>query len=287
MSEHDPAQSNTPKRGLITLIALALVILLLVVVVLWWSGSDEEPDSRQSVPVEVSEPEPLPDPEPEPEPLPDYMPLPEPDSTADVDPEPDPEPEIELPELNQSTEPLLAELEEREQNVRPLRSEHLVRDMVIFVHNLSDGEVIRESAGVSSPDARFTTQEVDNQLYIDERSFARYDELVDWFVSLDSEVVVNLYEAYQPLFEQAFTEIAHPDETFQVQIQDAIDVLLATPEPEGLLALSDDSVMYTFADPDLESLPAAQKQMLRLGLENQRKVKRKLREIRARLEELN
>lgn len=293
MREHEPARpepdqhesTDRSRRGLVSIVAAVLLLILLIVVVLWWRSEPEPEPVRQPVPERV---EPRPQPEPQPEPEPEPVPEPEPQPAPVIETDEPPqlvEPEQPLPELDDSTAPLLAELDQQDINTRPVQSEHLIRDVVIFVHNLSDGEVIRESATVAGPDARFATQVVDEQLYIDERSYQRYDELVDWFVSIDSEVLVNLFVVYQPLFEQAFDEIAHPDETFAEQVIGAVDVLLQTPEPEGLLALQDDRVMYTFADPDLEDLPAAQKQMLRLGLDNQRRVKSKLREIRALLED--
>lgn len=284
----DKQQANdqhdaSPRKGLVSLIiAGVLIVILVVVVVLWTTGSEPDEPQRRSVPApEVTEPEPEPEPVPDPEPVPevivpDVQPL-----VPDVVDEADPEPEIELPELGESTAVIVDEAQQRDLNTRPVRSEHLVRDLVVFLHNLSDGEIIRESATVAPPDARFSTQTVDDQLYIDERTYARYNEMVDWFVGLESETLVRLYRDFEPLFAQAFGEIAHPDEAFEDQVIEAIDVLLGTPEPDGLLALSDDQVMYTFADPELEALPAAQKQMLRLGLDNQRRVKRKLREIRA------
>ncbi len=42
--------------------------------------------------------------------------------------------------------------------------------------------------------------------------------------------------------------------------------------------------MYTFADDSYESLPAAQKQLLRMGPDNIQRVKDKLREIRRALQ---
>lgn len=282
-------QPESNKKGMLSIVvAGVLVIVLIVVVWSWLGGDDDDQDSlRQPAPVEVRDVEPV---QAEPEPIAESE---EEDDTADSMPDsatPEPtqieqEPVVELPELDQSTPVLVDEAESRELNTRPLRSEHLVRDLVIFAHNLSSGDVIRESATIRGPEARFTTQTVDDQLYIDEASYTRYNEMVEWFRNLDSERLVSVYSDYEALFSQAFAEIAHPDERFIEQLLEGIDVLLATPEPEGLLALSDDQVMYTFADPELEALPAAQKQMLRLGLENQRQVKRKLREIRALLEE--
>lgn len=286
-SDSQPQESQPNKAGLISIVVAVLLIVILIVVVWSWWGDDDEPATRQPAPVEVDVREPEPEqPSPQPEPVVDDFEPPQPEvMVPDIEqPEQEPVPEVELPELDESTPVLVDAAQSRDLSTRPLRSEHLVRDLVVFVHNLSDGDLIRESATVRGPDARFATQTVDDQLYIDERSYARYNEMVDWFASLDSERLVSMYSDYEPLFHQAFGEIAHPDEQFVDQLIDAIDVLLATPEPEGLLALSDDQVMYTFADPELEQLPAAQKQMLRLGLENQRRVKRKLRELRALLE---
>lgn len=286
MRDHDSAQperTDRSRRGLVSIVAAVLLLILLVVVILWWRSGPEPEPVRQPVPERI-EPRAEPEPQPEPDPEPVY----ERESESMVDeeePEDVAEPSRPLPDLDESTEPFMADLSEQNLSTRPVRSDHLIRDITIFVHNLSDGDLIRESAAVTGPDARFTTQVVDEQLYIDERSFRRYDELVDWFVGLDSQAIVTVFMVYQPLFEQALDEIAHPDETFAGQLIDGIDVLLQTPEPEGLLALEDDRVMYTFADPDLEDLPGAQKQMLRLGLENQRRVKSKLREIRALLED--
>ena len=292
MSENQQANERAQKpqrKGLVSLvIAGVLVVLLVVLVVLWTTAEEAVEPQRRSVPAPditdtTTEAQPRPHIEPEPDVVvPEEQPI-VPDTITD-DSEPS-QPVRQLPSLDQSTAVVVGEAEERAINTRPVRSEHLIRDLVVFLHNLSDGAVIRESATIAPPDARFSTQTVDDQLYIDERTYRRYDEVVEWFGGLDSQTVVAMYRDFEPLFEQAFGEIAHPDESFEEQLLSAIDMLLATPEPDGLLALSDDQVMYTFADPELEQLPAAQKQMLRLGLENQRRVKRKLREIRAVLQD--
>jgi len=59
-----------------------------------------------------------------------------------------------------------------------------------------------------------------------------------------------------------------------------IDHLLATPEPAAPLAVLQPRVLYEFANPDLEARSAGQKALLRMGPENERLVKAKLREFR-------
>jgi len=64
----------------------------------------------------------------------------------------------------------------------------------------------------------------------------------------------------------------------------AIKEVLDTPEPgSGQIELQRVSLVYQFADPKLEALPPLQKQLLRMGPENSRRVKAYLRELAAAL----
>jgi hypothetical protein len=58
---------------------------------------------------------------------------------------------------------------------------------------------------------------------------------------------------------------------------------LATPEIEEPARLVQPRVLYEFADPRLDNLPAGQEILLRMGRTNQLKLKPKLRAIRDRL----
>ena len=56
--------------------------------------------------------------------------------------------------------------------------------------------------------------------------------------------------------------------------------LLATPEVQGPIELTQPRVFYEFADPELEALSSGQKTLIRMGPENAAVVKAKLREVR-------
>ena len=71
-----------------------------------------------------------------------------------------------------------------------------------------------------------------------------------------------------------------------------IDQLLATPEPNGPLAVHLTEVKgpltserpwvrYEFSKPEYEALSAGQKMLLRMGPDNERRLKAKLREFRS------
>lgn len=281
-TEVKPALSGKVVVGLV-------VILVVILAILWFTrGSEPEPVDTPPTPVEqpvIAEPEPEPLPEPEPEvvvePEPEVVPIPE----EELDPVPEVEPEPPLPNLDEASPVLIEEAAAAGLAVDVVDSENVVRKLVVLAESMANGEIVREAMVVRGPESRFVVQEIDHQLYIDERTYARFDDLALWFYNLDTDALVALFNRFEPLFVEAHDEIKQPGSRLRNRILDAIAILLDTPEPTGLLALKDDKVMYTFADPELEALPPAQKQLLRLGPDNRALVKTKLREIRQRLQQ--
>jgi len=274
-----------------TVIAVAIVIIAVIIaVVWWWLPADQqtttekvaEPANTVSETAVVDEQQATTEPEPEPEPSPAAVEPDEPEQAAMAEPQPEPEPvqEPQLPALDESTPTVLQTLDTSGVVIQPLKSSQLVRDAVVIIDNLRNGTLVRDRTIVQRPDGRFQVMEIDGELYIDERSYQRYEALVDWFVSIEEQALIENYELFKPLMQQAYGEIGYPDADFTDAMLEAIDVLLATPVPETLVQVKDDEVMYTYADPAYEGLPPAQKQLLRMGPDNIKRIKQKLRDIR-------
>ncbi|MFC0446402.1 DUF3014 domain-containing protein [Pseudidiomarina halophila] len=288
MIDRDPNyQPQAGGKG--KLIAALTIVIVLAVVVIWYLMQDQNP-RQSSLPEPVAvEPQINTIDEPAENLVPDPAETVELGEEETAEPEAESpevtEPEPELPALTESTDEILARLEAQEQPVEPIQSEQLIRDAVVFVDNIRNGVVVRDAAPVAGPKGDFRVLEQDDKIYIDPRSYDRYNSLVDWFVSLDVEVLENLLERYQPLVGEALAEIGYPDTAPETVLLDAIDVLMATPSVGTVIELNDHSVMYRFADPALEALPDAQKQMLRLGPDNMRRVKLKLEALRTALQD--
>ncbi|HEX5792568.1 MAG TPA: DUF3014 domain-containing protein, partial [Rheinheimera sp.] len=118
---------------------------------------------------------------------------------------------------------------------------------------------------------------------LDETSFKRYEPYIQLLESVEPAQLVQLFNRYEPLLQQAYAELGYPDQLFRNKVIAAIDELLATPEVTYPLELERPAVVYTFADPAIEQLPAAQKQMIRLGPDNQKKIKALLQRYRSAL----
>ncbi len=98
---------------------------------------------------------------------------------------------------------------------------------------------------------------------------------------LDMKQVADVYLRFYPLFQSSYRDLGYPNGYFNDRLVQVIDSLLATPQPAGPVELTRPNVMYTFADPTLEALPAGQKLLLRMGPNNEAAVKAKLKELRA------
>lgn len=161
-----------------------------------------------------------------------------------------------------------------------IRPGELIRKYVVLVDNVANGGVAREAVATLGPDQPFVAQKVsENVSVMDETSYARYNQLTDVFVSLDSRRAAEFYELLKPLFQEAYEELGYPDKKFDDAMFGAVGRLLETPVIDEPIRLLQPVVMYEYEDPRLEALGGAQKQLLRMGPRNSRLIQAKLSEM--------
>lgn len=191
-----------------------------------------------------------------------------------------------LPPLNESDPTLqdqLAALFGANAFVDYFNGDDIVRHFVVSVDNLPRRKMAQRQLPVKPMPGRFATSGPGDELVLSPANGARYDAFLQAASAVDAKKLVAVYVYFYPLFQQAYMELGYPSGYFNDRLIAAIDTLLATPEIQGPIKLTQPKVLYEFADPDLEALPAGQKAMLRMGSENAAKAKAKLREIRAAL----
>lgn len=278
MSESTEQRSLTPY-----FIGIGAVVVILVAVLLWPASEPEpepvvEPVVAQPEPV-VETPEPFestPPPEPvEIEPTEEVEPLP-------VTPEPEPEP---IDTSDSAIKSALTSIATSETFVRLMVDDGLLQRFVVTVTNLADNEMAPNHRLVTPPSQSFRVYQQADREWVDAASFKRYTPYVDALESFDNASLLSLYKRYEEEIQTKYDEIGDPDVPFREVFLDAIDTLLDTPEVKMPIEVYTDSVMYKFADERLESLAAPQKQLLRTGPDNMRRVKAKLRDLKALLEE--
>ena len=199
-------------------------------------------------------------------------------------PEPEPEEPLVLPALNASDElvrQLVRTLSSNPRLASWLATEDLIRRFTASVVNVSEGLVPKAHVGFLQPREPFTTRNVDGAPVPTAKSYQRYDTIADVVSSLDTEGTIELYRDLGPLIDEAFRELGYPSQDFDRVLLAALDHLSATPIIEPEVELTERVTAFEFADPDLENLSSAQKQLLRTGPENVRKIQGKLRELRS------
>jgi hypothetical protein len=88
------------------------------------------------------------------------------------------------------------------------------------------------------------------------------------------------------MLQEAYDELGYPNEKFNEVVFKAIGRLLETPVINKPIRLVRPVVMYQFEDQKLESLSAAQKQLIRMGPKNTRALQVKLSEMALELRSL-
>jgi len=188
-----------------------------------------------------------------------------------------------LPALNASDPAMndaLSDLVGAQAVQRFLNVDGIVRNIVATVDNLPRESVASRLNPVKPVGGTVVTKGKDATLTIAPENAARYLPLVRLAQSLDAKRVAALYLRFYPLFQQAYEDLGYPGRYFNDRLVEAIDDMLAAPEIDKPIALVVPHVLYEFADPELESLSAGRKIMIRVGRGNEAILKAKLRELR-------
>ena len=269
------------------LLIIGVIIVVILALVFWPSKKEEvvapEPEVVQpdvEVPVEevpdVFETKPAPPPleleEPD-----EVPPMPEPV-------EPDPEPlDVSDPAIKSSLQEISTATDDSVN--RMIVNEGLLQRFVVSVTNLANDEMAPNHQLLTPPEQTFRVYSQAGKQWIDAASYKRYTPYVNMLESFESEALLGMYDIYKGDIQDKYAEIGDSNKNFNEVVLDAIDQLLDTPEVPVPVEVYTDSVTYKYIDPRLENLNEPQKQLLRTGPDNMRRIKAKLREIKVLLEE--
>lgn len=157
----------------------------------------------------------------------------------------------------------------------------IIRDVVVTVDNLPRKKVAAELRPLQPTPGDTAVDTQGSATILSQQNYARYESLMAVVNSVDPKAVAAVYFRLYPLFQQAYENLGYPGKYFNDRLVQAIDSLLATPDVQGPITLVRPKVFYQFADPSLESLPAGQKLLIRMGPQNAGIIKAKLQQFRA------
>jgi hypothetical protein len=162
-----------------------------------------------------------------------------------------------------------------------LLPENIIRHLVVTIDNLPRQKVAVEKRPTSPVAGSFIADGDELHATLDAKNYARYQPMVEVIGKTDMQQLATVYVRFYPLFQEAYQNLGYPNGYFNDRLVQVIDNLLAAPQPTGPIVLVRPNVMYTFADPALESRSAGQKLLIRMGPDNAAAIKVKLKELRA------
>jgi hypothetical protein len=172
--------------------------------------------------------------------------------------------------------------------------DHFVRRAVATTDNLGRSFAPDSMWPVRPTPGQFTVTGPAGAQVIAPENAARYDTFVDFATSIPLGPAVKLYAQLYPLFQSAYEDLGYPNGYFNDRLVAVLDLLLATPTPTGPIAVQLTQfkgesastrpwTRYDYADPALEALSSGQKILIRMGPENERRMKAVIRDLRNRV----
>lgn len=191
-----------------------------------------------------------------------------------------------LPSLDDSDTDVqggLTELLGSEAIARFLVPQRIVRNIVVTIDNAPREQMAVQQRPVKPTPGEFIASGSEERPILSPQNYARYAPFIAAVRRVDAKTLVAFYRGMQPLFQEAYEDLGHPNDQFNARLIEVVDHLLKTPDVSPPVRLVRPSVRYKYADPALESLSSGQKLLIRMGPENAAVIKAKLREIRVAL----
>lgn len=155
-------------------------------------------------------------------------------------------------------------------------TEEMVRRFVVQIDNIAQGRLLGDQAFFKGLSQDFVARNEQQGYRLDKKNYQRYLPYLNLLESVPPADVAALYQKLYPLLQAAYQELGYGDAQFDDRLQQAISLLLAAPEVADEPVLTLPSVHYAFADAELEKLGQAQKQLVRLGQDNAKRLKQLL-----------
>lgn len=165
-----------------------------------------------------------------------------------------------------------------------LATDDLIRQMANGIARISRGQSPAANLTVLRPAGDFNVVRSRSTMTIDPASFTRYDRLTGLVESLEPRGVAEAYRTIQPRLDEAYRALGRTEGGVDEALDAALQLLTDTPVPSGtIVVLPGKGATYAHSDPALERLQPIQKQLLRMGPDNARRIQARLRAIRSEL----
>jgi DUF3014 family protein len=159
-----------------------------------------------------------------------------------------------------------------------------VRRIVVILANAAEGTIARKLLSPFAPSSPFSVERHGDKTVIAAESYSRYDATADAIDSVDARSLASTYRRLHGALEEAFRELGYPTGSLDRLTVRALRRIESAPVVDGDVVLVNEGGVWVFADARQERLGDLEKQLLRMGPRNERRLQGKAREIREALQ---
>lgn len=188
-----------------------------------------------------------------------------------------------LDEMDLYVRTLMATLGTHPELLKWLASDDLIGALATAIDRLAAGQSPARDLAVLRPTAGFAVARSGGVTVRDPATSTRYAPLVAAVTAVNPAAAAAAFHTLRPRLIEAWVAHGHPDGGFDEAVRRAIEVVTTTPDVPADAALVPGVGGYAYADPAFESLPAAQKHLIRMGPEHVRRVRDAARQFGATL----
>jgi len=161
-----------------------------------------------------------------------------------------------------------------------LAREALIERFSVVLQNAAQGRLPRRQLSFLAPSEGFPVIKQDEVIFLDPAGYARYTPYLDLLEKLPPATAAQILSDMEPLVLEAFALLGERT-TLRSVVQATASQIEVLPEIDTPVMLVQPNVMYLYADPALESRSEFDKQLLRMGPDNVRRLKAYMSEFMA------
>ena len=270
------ASREAPKRQRRPLLSIAIAVLILAGGAYWlMSGGPDQPQEPAVQRAEPVAPAPTIPPAPAPQAAireaPDIPERPAQErAVAPPEPAPPPTPE----ELDQRLRAALAEsgLDVPSALKTAVSAPYLLDRGVSSMDQVARGLVPQRTLNIARPKGGFASRRQGQRYFLDPAGYRRYDTLTQAISSLPVSTLAGLFQTLRPQLRTTYASLGYPVEAMDNTLIAALDAIIEAPTQQRPPELLSKRALWAYRDADLESRSDLQKQLLRAGPDNTRRL---------------
>lgn len=190
-------------------------------------------------------------------------------------------PAVVLPPMNEMdpfVRQMFSTLGSHPQLVAWLATDDLVGSIATAIGRLSQGQSPSRDLAAMRPKPGFATVTRRGVTYVDRASYARYDPLVLAATSIEPAKLAEVFVTLEPRLAEAYSRQGYRG-TLRDAVQRAAATVVATPDTPEEIQLVPGVGGFAYANPQLQSLPAAQRHLVRMGPANVARLREAVRQF--------